>query len=88
MADFPVRLRIKMSQEGIESDNLFGFIKFIRLFKMSGIVGHIRHLTDIQEMKLPLGPLSLLVSIQSNIFTDITEINGNDDVLFHYAPCF
>ena len=29
-----------------------------------------------------------LYADQSNIFTDITEINGNDDVLFHYAPCF
>ena len=84
MADFPVRLQIKRSQEGIESGNLFGFIKFIRLFKMSGIVGHFRHLTDMQEMKLPLGPLSPLVSIQSNIFADIAEINGNYDVLFHY----
>ena len=79
MADFPVRLQIKRSQEGIESGNLFGFIKFIRLFKMSGIVGHFRHLTEIQEMKLPLGPLSPLVSIQSNIFTDITEIKVGFD---------
>ena len=90
MADFPFRPQIKRSQEGIESGNLFGFIKFIRLFKMSGIVGHFRHLTDIQEMKLPLGPLSPLVSIQSNIFADITEITGSDRCGFLSAKalCF
>ena len=88
MTDFPVCLQIKWGQKGIESGNLFGFIKFIRLFKMSGIVGHFRHLTDMQQMKLPLGPLSPLVSIHSNIFADIPEINGNHDILFHYEPCF
>ena len=34
MADFPVRLQIKRSQEGIESGNLFGFIKFICMIIM------------------------------------------------------
>ena len=88
MADFSVRLQIKWSQEGIKSGNLFGFIEFFRLFKMSRIIGHFRHLTDMQEMKLTLGPLSPLVCIQSNIFTDVTEIDGNDDVFFHCKPCF